>query len=182
MERLGYDFTVVPSRIDESRRQGESLQDMTLRLASEKVCEVRKRNSDAVIIGSDQVGDCQGTVMTKPGTPFRALTALNQICGKLVTFDTAVVVQGPDGTTKRGSVPTRIKFRDFSLEEIENYLELDEPFDCAGAIKSEGAASLLFEWVRSDDPSALIGLPLIKTSRFLREFGINPLSSTGAKP
>ena len=175
LKALGYSFQVVPGNIDESRRSGESARDLTLRLARLKAETVAARKPGYTVIGSDQVGVCNDEILTKPGNRDRALNCLMRYPSKIVTFETAVAVRGQDGTMYSDVVTTTIKFRDFSVGEARRYVDLDEPLDCAGAIKSERHAPLLFEWVRSDDPSALVGLPLIKTSNFLRRVGINPL-------
>lgn len=172
---LGYTFEVVPANIDETSRTGESAHELTLRLARAKAETVAAQHPGCIVIGSDQVGVCKGEILTKPGNRQRALDCLMRYPNNTVTFETAVAVRSLDGKVHEDVIATTIKFREFDLIEAENYVDLDQPFDCAGAIKSERHAPLLFEWVRSDDPSALIGLPLIRTSSFLRLVGINPL-------
>ncbi len=178
LQSLGYSFSVVPANIDESRLDGESTRQLALRLARSKAETVGSQIPDAAIIGSDQVGICDLEILRKPGTHERALAQLFRLSGKVVTFETALVVKSPRTSVLADSIATTIQFRKFSLSEAETYVELDRPFDCAGAFKSEARGSLLFDWVRSNDPSALVGLPLIKTAEFLRKLGINPLSPT----
>lgn len=175
LEGLGLSFDVDAADIDETRLTDESARELTLRLARKKAETVAVRKPGYIVIGSDQVGVCKGEILTKPGNRKLALDCLMQYPGNTVNFETAVAVRSIEGTILTDVVTTSIRFREFSLLEAERYLDLDEPFDCAGAIKSERHASLLFEWVRSDDPSALIGLPLIRTADFLRRVGVNPL-------
>lgn len=175
LNALGYTFEVVPADVDETPRIGESAHELTLRLARDKAETVAARQPGCIVIGSDQVGVCKGEILTKPGNRQRALDCLMRYPNNTVTFETAVAVRNLDGLVHADVITTTIKFREFDLSEARNYVDLDQPFDCAGAIKSERHAPLLFEWVCSDDPSALIGLPLIRTSSFLRLVGINPL-------
>lgn len=175
LQSLGYTFEVVPAHIDETRQPGESARELTLRLARKKAETVATSNPLCTVIGSDQVGECQGEILTKPGDRASALKRLMQYPNSTIRFQTAVAVRSPQDKILEDVVSTTIKFREFTLSEAEAYLDLDKPYDCAGAIKSEQHGLLLFEWVKSDDPSALIGLPLIRTSSFLREVGINPL-------
>lgn len=175
LNALGYTFEVVPADIDETHLSGETARELTLRLARQKAETVAAQHPECIVIGSDQVGVCKDEVLTKPGNRQRALEYLMRYPNNTVTFETAVAVRRLDGLVHADVIGTTIKFRDFNLIEAERYVDLDEPFDCAGAIKSEQHGPLLFEWVRSDDPSALVGLPLIRTSSFLRLVGINPL-------
>ncbi len=175
LEQAGYQFSSVPADIVESMRAKESPRELALRLAQEKASNIASSFPNAVVIGSDQVGVFQNRVLTKPGSRDRALASLLSYAGNFVTFETAVAIQDPKGSVLCDCISTAVKFRQFSESEAEGYLDLDEPYDCVGAIKSEKGGGLLFEWVRSDDPSALIGLPIIRTAQFLRHFGINPL-------
>lgn len=177
LQSLGYSFHVIPADIDETRHSNESAYDLTLRLAQLKAETIAARNPDCAVIGSDQVGECNNKILTKPGNRQSALDCLMRYPGNIAKFETAVAVHSPDGKSFKDVVTTTIKFRKFTRSEAERYVDLDEPFDCAGAIRSERHAPLLFESVSSDDPSALVGLPLIKTSTFLRLLGINPLDS-----
>ena len=177
LRNLGYAFSVIPAHIDESRLPGEMPRDLALRLAREKARRVHQIHGDAVIVGSDQIGVYQDKILTKPGSREKALEHLNTYSGGVVTFETAIAVRGTDETEFFDVVSTTIGFRRFTTLEAEAYVDMDEPYDCAGAIKSEKHGPLLFEWVRSDDPSALVGLPLIRTAEFLRRLGINPLTT-----
>ncbi|MCY3884719.1 MAG: Maf family protein [Gammaproteobacteria bacterium] len=180
LQSLGYSFRVVPAHIDETQHSNESAYDLTMRLAQLKAETVADLNPGCVVIGSDQVGVCDSEILTKPGNRENALACLMRYPGSLVRFETAVCVRAPDGKIFGDVVSTTIKFREFTPGEAERYVDLDKPFDCAGAIKSERHAPLLFESVCSDDPSALVGLPLIKTASFLRLLGINPLDTIDA--
>ncbi|MCY4144038.1 MAG: Maf family protein [Gammaproteobacteria bacterium] len=176
LQSLGYSFTVVPANIDESRLRGEAPRQLALRLAREKARKVSLENPEATVIGSDQVGFNDRGILEKPGNNERAVDQISRLAGQVVTFETALVVRSPTEREFFDTITTTIGFRNFTRGEAETYVGLDEPFDCVGAFKSEMHGPLLFEWVRSDDPSALVGLPLIRTSDFLRELGINPLA------
>ena len=178
---LGYSFSVIPAHIDESPQLNELPRDLTLRLARQKANAVSEKERESIVVGSDQVGTFGDQVLTKPGTRDRAIEYLRLFSDNVVTFHTAVALRSPDGSELADVVDTKILFRKLSSQEIEAYVDLDQPFDCAGAIKSEQHALHLFQWVRSDDPSALVGLPLIKTAAFLRKMGINPLLPSGSR-
>ena len=131
----------------------------------------------AVVIGADQVADLNGQPLGKPGDHARATEQLRQMRGKTVFFQTAVAVVCNDNGFEQGSLAAvRVKFRDLSNAEIENYLLAERPYDCAGSAKSEGLGIALLESIDSDDPTALIGLPLIRTCNLLRAAGITLLS------
>lgn len=177
---LGLTFASSPADIDESRQPEEVPLRLAQRLAKTKARTVFTKHPQSVVIGADQVCAQENNVLGKPGEASRACEQLERLSGRVVTFHSAVTVVGPDAEYSF-SVPTEVAFRTLTRNEIERYVELDEPFDCAGAVKSEKAGSLLFEYVKSNDPSALIGLPLIELSNILRQFGINPLSSNAPK-
>ncbi len=176
LQMMGYSFSVVPANIDESPLRGEAPRQLALRLAFEKASKVSLEQPAAAVIGSDQVGFSDRELLAKPGNRERAVHQISRLAGQVVTFETALVIKSPNERELSDTITTTIGFRDFTLAEAESYVDLDEPYDCAGAFKSELRGPLLFEWVRSDDPSALVGLPLIKTSEFLRKLGINPLA------
>jgi septum formation protein len=147
-------------------------------LALAKAQAVARQYPDCVVIGSDQVADLDGEPLGKPGTHERAVAQLQKMRGKTVIFQTAVaVVCQASGFVEEEVAPVRVVFRDLSDAEIENYLRAETPYDCAGSAKSEGLGIALLESIDNDDPSALVGLPLIRTSRMLRAAGIPLLGS-----
>jgi septum formation protein len=180
--RLRVPFNVESPHVDESALPGEKPVDLATRLALAKANAVAQRFPDCVIIGSDQVADLDGLALGKPETHVRAVSQLRQMRAKTVVFQTAVaVVCLETGFCQQSLAPVKVLFRDLRDEEIENYLRLEQPYDCAGSAKSEGLGIALLDAIESDDPTALVGLPLIRTSRMLRAAGIHlltrPLSS-----
>lgn len=144
-----------------------------MRLALAKARAVAQLHPDAVVIGSDQVADLAGEPLGKPGHHDRAVAQLRQMRGQTVVFQTAVaVVCAATGFEQIDLAPVEVKFRDLSDAEIERYLRAEQPYDCAGSAKSEGLGIALLDAIHSDDPTALIGLPLIRTCRMLRAAGL----------
>ena len=141
------------------------------RLAREKASAVAARHADAWVIGSDQAASLDGVALGKPGTEARAHAQLRACAARSVLFHTAVVLQGPDGSVRLHTDHTEVGFRDLQDDEIARYVEAEQPLDCAGSFKCEGLGISLFRFVRSDDPSALVGLPLIALAGMLREAG-----------
>ena len=177
LDRLRIAFTVERPEVDETPQPGESPADLAQRLALAKAQAVAQRFPQAVVIGSDQVADLHGEPLGKPGTHERAVAQLQRMRGQTVIFQTAVsVVCLATGFSETTIAPVRVVFRDLSDVEIENYLHAEQPYDCAGSAKSEGLGIALLESIDNDDPTALIGLPLIRTSRMLRAAGIDPLA------
>lgn len=170
MERLRIPFEVVSPKVDETPLAGESTLELALRLARAKAAAVAKIHPDAWVIGSDQVADLCGAAIGKPGNFERALTQLQLMRGASVTFHTALCLMHGD-TETTVSIPTEVQFRKLSDEILEAYLLAEEPYDCAGSAKSEGLGISLLEAIKSDDPTALIGLPLIALSGLLRDAG-----------
>ena len=179
LERLGIPFTVVSPELDETPLPGESTLELALRLAKAKAAAVSKDYPDAWVIGSDQVADLCGAAIGKPGNFERAMAQLQLMRGSTVTFHTALCIMKGDMETTL-SVPTEVSFRKLSDEILESYLLTEEPYDCAGSAKSEGMGITLLEAIKSDDPTALIGLPLIALTGLLRGAGfvIPPKKST----
>lgn len=178
LERLRIPFSVQSPEVDEAALAGETPADLACRLALAKAQAVAARFPDCVVIGSDQVADLGGVALGKPGNFERALVQLQQMSGKTVIFQTAMaVVCRQSGFCEQALAPVKVTFRSLSEEEIVNYLRIEEPYDCAGSAKSEGLGIALLESIESDDPTALVGLPLIRTSRMLRAAGI-PLLGT----
>ena len=178
---LGYKFHTVAPEIDESSSASETPHSIAKRLATMKATTVAQKFPESIVIGSDQTGICNGQLLVKPILFDKALDMLLSYRGQTVSFYTAVVVHHPKRKNLCDVVQTEVRFRDFTQNEANTYLTLDEPLDCAGALKSEAHGPLLFKSVRSEDHTALIGLPLIRTAEFLRELGINPLATVDAK-
>lgn len=175
--RLRLPFDVVSPEVDETPQPGERPADLALRLALAKARAVAVRHPQAVVIGSDQVADLDGEPLGKPGNHPRAVAQLRQMRGKTVIFQTAVaVVCEATGFSQIALAPVRVVFRDVSDAEIENYLQAEQPYDCAGSAKSEGLGIALLDAIDSDDPTALVGLPLIRTARLLRAAGMELLA------
>lgn len=176
LARLNLPFEVDAPDVDETPNTGESPRDLALRLALAKARAVAARHPDAVVIGSDQVADLAGQPLGKPGEHARAVQQLRQMRGQTVVFQTALaVVCLATGFEQVDLAAVRVKFRDLSDEEIENYLQVEKPYDCAGSAKSEGLGIALLEAIDNDDPTALVGLPLIRTTRMLRAAGVKLL-------
>ncbi|GAA6141777.1 Maf-like protein [Hydrogenophaga sp. 5NK40-0174] len=179
LSRLHLDFDTVAPDVDESPRSGEAPDRLAVRLALAKARDVASRNPEAVVIGSDQVADLAGNPLGKPGTHERATAQLKSMSGQTVIFQTAVaVVCAATGYERIELAPVKVVFRSLSDEEIESYLRAEQPYDCAGSAKSEGLGIALLDRIDNDDPTALIGLPLIRTARMLREAGIRLLPAT----
>ena len=177
LQRLRIPFEVHAPEVDETPRSDEAPATLAVRLALEKARAVARNWPSAVVIGADQVADLNGQPLGKPGDHARATEQLRQMRGKTVVFQTAVAVVCVDTGFEQGSLAAvRVKFRDLSDAEIENYLMAEQPYDCAGSAKSEGLGIALLESIDSDDPTALIGLPLIRTCNLLRAAGITLLS------
>ena len=170
LERLRIPFEIISPKVDEAPLPGEGTLNLALRLAKAKAAIVAKDHPDAWVIGSDQVVDLCGAALGKPGNFERAIAQLQLMRGATVTFHTALcLMHGETETTL--SIPTEVTFRELSDEILEAYLHAEEPYDCAGSAKSEGLGISLLETMKSDDPTALIGLPLITLSGLLRDAG-----------
>ena len=173
LQRLRLPFSVSSPAVDETPRPGESPRDLALRLALAKAHAVAAQHPGAVVIGSDQVADLDGQPLGKPGTHERASAQLRQMSGHSVVFQTAVAVVCPDtGFEQVDLAAVSVRFRALTDAEIERYLRAEQPYDCAGSAKSEGLGISLLDAIDSDDPTALIGLPLIRTCRMLRAAGL----------
>jgi septum formation protein len=176
MERLRIPFSVAVPDVDETPHPGETPRNLALRLALAKAQAVAQRHPEAVVIGSDQVADLAGQALGKPGEHARAVQQLRQMRGKTVIFQTALaVVCLRTGFEQVDLAEVRVVFRDLSDEDIEAYLQAEKPYDCAGSAKSEGLGIALLASIDNDDPTALVGLPLIRTCRLLRQAGIQLL-------
>lgn len=177
LARLRMPFEVSSPDVDETPLPGERPADLALRLAALKARAVARRRPEAVVIGSDQAADLEGRIIGKPGTHDAAVAQLRAMSGQVVTFQTAVAVARPEtGFERVALVPVTVRFRSLSDTHIERYLRIEQPYDCAGSAKSEGLGIALLERIDSDDPTALVGLPLIRTCALLREAGFEPLA------
>ena len=177
LARLHIPCEVAAPDVDETPLPGEAPNEMAKRLSLAKARAVAVRFPQAVVIGSDQVADLNGLSLGKPGTHDKAVAQLRHMRGQTVVFQTAVaVVCLETGFEQRSLAAVRVKFRDLTNDEIENYLQIEKPYDCAGSAKSEGLGIALLDAIDSDDPTALIGLPLIRTCQMLRAAGVALLS------
>ena len=173
LERLKLPFEVHAPQVDETPRAGEPPENLARRLALAKARAVAARYPQAVVIGSDQVADLEGEPLGKPGTHERAVEQLRRMRGRTVIFQTALsVVCLARGFEMSDLAAVKVRFRALSDAEIDTYLRREEPYDCAGSAKSEGLGIALLESIENDDPTALVGLPLIRTARMLRAAGL----------
>jgi septum formation protein len=173
LSRLRLPFTVEPPQVDETPLPGEAPAELARRLAAAKAAAVADQHPSSIVIGSDQVADLEGEPLGKPGNHANASAQLRQMSGRTVIFQTAVTVMCREtGFVQHDLAPVRVRFRTLSLTEIEAYLRAEQPYDCAGSAKSEGLGIALLDAIDSDDPTALVGLPLIRTCRMLRAAGL----------
>lgn len=171
--RLGLGFEVVVPNVDETALAGESAPDTALRLSLLKAKALQPTHGDALIIGSDQVAECGGRIYGKPGNYENAVQQLRELSGKAADFHTAVtVLDAASGNHESRLVPCRIVFRPLAIRLIQNYLRKEQPYDCAGAAKAEGLGIALLQRIQTDDPTALIGLPLIALTGMLERAGL----------
>jgi septum formation protein len=189
LERLRIPFQALSPDVDETPHPGEAPAALAERLALAKARALSAAHPDAVVIGADQVADVDGVAIGKPGDHGRATAQLRAMSGRTIVFQTAMaVVRGTTGFAQVRRVPVTVRFRSLSDEEIEFYLRAETPYDCAGSAKCETLGIALLDAIESDDPTALVGLPLIQTSALLRAAGLDPLrarpspSSTGSAP
>lgn len=176
LSRLQIPFETAAPDVDETPHSDESPKDLALRLALAKARAVAQKNPEAVVIGSDQVADLEGSPLGKPGNYTNATVQLQRMRGKTVIFQTALsVVCLATGYERTDLASVKVKFRNLTDAEIESYLRAEEPYDCAGSAKSEGLGIALLESIDNDDPTALVGLPLIRTCQMLREAGVKLL-------
>jgi len=176
LERLHLPFMCVSPAVDEAALPQERPEQMALRLALAKAQAVARQHPQAVVIGSDQVADLQGEALGKPGTHERAVAQLQRMRGQTVIFQTAVsVVCLANGFAQTELAQVKVLFRTLTDAQIEAYLQAERPYDCAGSAKSEGLGIALLARIDNDDPTALIGLPLIRTCHLLTAAGIKVL-------
>jgi len=173
LRRLLDHFEQIAPEVDEQALPGEIPAARAVRLAVAKATMVSRTRPDALVIGSDQVAALGDTVLHKPGNIEKAHQQLRASSGKIVDFHTGLcLIDGCSGRAQRYTDHTRVVFRRLSEDEIERYVARERPLDCAGSFKSEGAGIALFERIESEDPTALIGLPLIALGRLLRQAGV----------
>lgn len=176
LERLGFPFECANPQVAEAPLPGEAAAATAMRLAQAKAKAVAIRFPDALLIGADQVASCEGTRLDKPGNHDNAARQLALVSGKAAQFDTAVaLLDARSGKSAVRSVPCRVTFRRFSAAQIERYLRLEEPYDCAGSAKVEGLGIALIARIDTEDPTSIIGLPLIALSDMLRDAGLDVL-------
>jgi septum formation protein len=177
LERLQWPFEVVAPGIQEAARAGEPPAQTALRLAEAKARAVAAAHRDALIIGSDQVADCDGAAVGKPTDHADAVRMLASLSGRTIVFHTGLaLLDAASGRLQRECVDVSSTFRTLTTAQIEAYLKRDQPYDCAGAVKAETLGIVLFERIASEDPTALIGLPLIALARMLRSEGVDVLT------
>ena len=177
LERLGLPFSIESPGVDESLDGSEGPAARALRLAGAKAAAVLARHPESWVIGSDQVAVAAGHVLEKPGDAARCREMLQKSSGRSVEFHTAVVLRGPVPGPLREHVDlTVVRFRRLTDREIMRYVEIDEPFDCAGGFRSEGLGVALTRSIKSQDPTALVGLPLIWLAAALAAAGLDPLA------
>lgn len=173
LERLQLPFDISAPRCDEARRAGETAGALVVRLAEAKARSVGPARPGALVIGSDQVAALDQRILTKPGTHARAMEQLSACSGREVIFHTGLCLYDRDADRARAErIDYKVRFRPLERAEIERYLEREQPYDCAGSIRSEGYAVTLFESMSGPDPTALVGLPLIRLAALLRAAGI----------
>lgn len=177
LEKLNLTFTCASPNIDESALKDETPQQLVERLAIEKAKAVSQNFSNALIIGSDQVAVCDEEIIGKPHRLENAIKQLSSFSGKVITFYTGLCVLNSDtGVVKSLIEPFNVHFKQLSIDEITNYLNAEQPFNCAGSFKSEGLGICLFNKLEGDDPNTLIGLPLIKLVALLKAHGVDVLA------
>jgi len=176
LERLRLPFSVIASDVDELALTNEAPEPLARRLALAKAKAVAAQHPNCVVIGSDQVADLNGEALGKPGNHARAVAQLQRMRGQTVIFQTAVaVVCQASGFAQTELAQVKVQFRDLTDDQIERYLLAETPYDCAGSAKSEGLGIALLARIDNDDPTALVGLPLIRTCQLLEAAGLRVL-------
>jgi len=178
LERLRLPFSVQAPDVDERPFAGELPAATARRLALAKARAVAQQHPDALVIGSDQVAELDGAAIGKPGSHARAVEQLRAMSGRTVVFHTAVAMLWLSGNFEADAlVPVTVRLRRLDDDEIEHYLRTEQPYDCTGSAKSETLGIALLDAIESDDPTALVGLPLIRTCAMLRAAGLDPLKA-----
>ena len=172
LHRIGIDFETAAPDIDESPLPGETPENLVKRLSEAKARVIGKIRP-GLIIGSDQVASVEDEILGKPGTHENAVAQLRKLSGKLVTFQTGLcLLNSASNQAQVDIIPFRVQFRELDAQQIERYLQADQPYNCAGSFKSEGLGITLFERMEGEDPTALIGLPLIRLTDMLMQAGL----------
>ena len=183
LERLRIPFQAMSPGTDETPLPGEAPAPLAERLALAKARALATRFPDAVVIGADQVADVDGVAVGKPGDHARAVEQLRMMSGRTIVFQTALaVVRAATGFAEVRRAPVSVRFRTLGDAEIEFYLRTEQPYDCAGSAKCETLGIALLDAIESDDPTALVGLPLIRTAALLRAAGLDPLRARPLSP
>jgi septum formation protein len=183
LSRLCLQFTTFSPGVDETPAAEETPEHTALRLAVAKAQAAVPTFPQGLIIGSDQVAELDGERLDKPGTRERARDQLLRAGGREVVFHTAVALhRASTNETLTAIVPTAVRFRRIAAAQIDSYLDLEQPFDCAGSAKSEGLGIALLDRISGDDPTALIGLPLIALTSMLTRFGVDVLAASASRP
>ena len=173
LERLHLSFTTDSPDIDENQHLNEQPEAYVKRLSLEKAQTVAARQGNSLIIASDQCSVLNGNIHGKPGNHENAIKQLSESSEQRVSFLTGIcVLDSLTGNYELDLIPYHVQFRKLSIEEIDRYLKLETPYNCAGSFKSEGLGTTLFKSMEGEDPSALIGLPLIRLCEMLRKFGL----------
>lgn len=176
LERLGLPFDCADPQVGEAPHAGEAPGETARRLAEAKARAVAGRFADALVIGSDQVASCNGERLDKPGNHANAVRQLTRVSGRTADFDTAVaLLDTRTGTLASRVVACRVTFRPLAAAQIERYLQLEKPYDCAGSAKAEGLGIALIARIDTEDPTSLVGLPLIALTGMLRDAGCDVL-------
>ena len=181
LERLGLPFEVRPANADESALAGEDAPTLSTRLATTKaqIARISGRSADEIIVGADQVAALNGELLRKPGDHDTALRQLSDCQGETVVLSTATtVIDCNSGESRHGLDSTEVDFLKLPQADLNRYLEREQPYDCAGGFKAEGLGISLFRAIRSEDPTALLGLPLIWLAQTLRDLDLDPLDSS----
>lgn len=177
LEKLGISFFTASPNIDESRQEHELPFNLAQRLAKTKAQVLASQFPTHLIIGSDQVAELAGNPLGKPGAHEAAVNQLQQASGRTLQFHTGLALFNSDtGNLQYACSTYEVKFRQLNRTQIDNYLNTERPYDCAGSFKSEGLGIALFEYIRGDDPNSLIGLPLIELTRMLANEGLDVLN------
>ena len=173
LERLGVPFETFAPQVDESRHAGEPAAQLVRRLSEAKARAGADAFPDALIIGSDQVAVCGDDILGKPGNHDNACRQLARLAGQRVTFLTGLCLfDAVNASVRLDLVPYHVSFRALTAAQIDRYLRAEQPYNCAGSFKSEGLGISLFEAMQGEDPSALIGLPLIRLVSWLNQAGV----------
>lgn len=177
LARLGVPFEVAAPQVDETPMPGESPDDTALRLSLSKARAVAQQFPEALIIGSDQVALLEGQQLGKPGTHDKAVAQLRSMRGKTLEFHTALtLLNARNGHIQSANVPVRLVMRHYTDAQIEAYLRKDQPYNCCGSARSESLGIALIARYETEDPNALVGLPLIKLTEMLANEGLDVLT------